>query len=215
MGIRDSVLTTVARQLGRPSGPLGRIVGRVLNRGNRAVVEAAVNAAQLTPGSTVADVGFGGGVSLAMLLERTAPDGVVHGIEISPTMLTQARRRFSREVTAKRLQLHDATMEQLPVPDNSIDALISTNTIYFVDDLQAAVTELARVTRPGGRIVLGVGDPDAMAGMPFTKHGFRLRPLPVILDHLTAAGVSLIEDIRIGEDPRPFHVIVAEVPQQD
>jgi ubiquinone/menaquinone biosynthesis C-methylase UbiE len=175
------------------------------------VVEAAVDAGQLAPDSVAADVGFGGGVSLAMLLERTAPSGVVHGIEISATMLAQARRRFAREVTGGRLQLHDATMNQLPLPDDCVDALISTNTIYFIEDLHAAVAEFARVTKPGGRIVLGVGDPEAMAGMPFTEHGFRLRPVGEIVDHLSAAGILLIEDVRVGDDARSFHVIVAEV----
>ncbi len=207
------MLAGVAGQLSRPSGPLGRIVGRALNRGNRVVIQTAVNAGHVVPGSVAADVGFGGGVGLAMLLSRTAPNGVVHGIEVSPTMLGQARRRFTREVAAGRLHLHDATMTGLPLPDTCVDAVISTNTLYFVEDLRAALAELARVTRPGGRIVLGVGDPEAMADMSFTRHGFRLRPVQEIVDQLSAVGISLVENIRVGNDPRPFHVLVAEVGQ--
>jgi arsenite methyltransferase len=211
MGVRDRAFAAVARQLGRPSGPAGRAVGRALNRGNRAVIEAAVGATRLRPGSIAADVGFGGGVGLAMLLERTAPDGVVHGIEIAPTMLAQARRRFAREINDGRLRLHEAAMDRLPLLDESVDAVVSTNTIYFVDDLQAAMAELVRVVIPGGRLVLGIGDPEAMAGMPFTRHGFRLRPIATVVDRLTAVSASLIEDIRVGEDARSFHVLVAEV----
>jgi SAM-dependent methyltransferase len=49
---------------------------------------------------------------------------------------------------------------------------ITVNTIYFVDDLDRACSELARVLRPGGRLVVGIGDPEAMARMPFSAYGF-------------------------------------------
>jgi arsenite methyltransferase len=212
MKLPDGVLATTARQLGRPNGPLGRVVGRLLNRGNRTVVAAAVEAARPTPGCVVADVGFGGGIGLSLLLDRVGTTGVVHGIEISDTMLTQARRRFRGELDDGRLQLHNATMDRLPLADASVDAMVSTNTIYFVRDLDAGLTDIARVLRPPGRLALGVGDPEAMARMPFTRHGFELRPISDVIDHLTRAGFSLVEDRRVGEDARASHVIIAEIP---
>ncbi len=129
MAVPDRILLTVATQLGRPSGPLGRVIGRLLNRGNRAVITAAVDAARANPGCAVLDVGFGGGAGLGLLLDRVGPGGDVHGVEISQTMLTRARRRFRRELSDRRLHLHDATMDRLPLPDASIDAVVSTNTI--------------------------------------------------------------------------------------
>ncbi len=77
-------------------------------------------------------------------------------------------------------------------------------------DLHAALTEVARVLRPGGRLVLGVGDPEAMARMPFTKHGFILRPISQVVEHLNAAGILVVDDQRIGSDSPAFHVLVAE-----
>jgi ubiquinone/menaquinone biosynthesis C-methylase UbiE len=210
MAIRERVLAGLSRQLGRPTGPLGRVVGRLLNRGNRAVILAAVDAAEAGHGDTVADVGFGGGAGLALLLDRVGPTGVVHGIEISQTMLATARRRFENAVTAGSLQLQEATMETLPLSDRSVDAVVSTNTIYFVDDLDAALTELARVLRPHGRLALGVGEPAAMAKMPFTKHGFLLRPVSEIIECLRRSGFTLVEDRRVGDDPEAFHVLVGE-----
>lgn len=91
---------------------------------------------------------------------------MVHGIEMSETMLAQAKRRFSDPILSGRLQLNSGRMESLPLDDSALDAIISTNTIYFVADLAAALRELARVLRPGGKLVLGVGDPHQMAKMP-------------------------------------------------
>jgi SAM-dependent methyltransferase len=210
MAIRERVLVGLARQLGRPAGPAGRVIGRLLNRGNRAVIRAAVDAVDASKGCTAADIGFGGGAGLALLLDRVGPTGLVHGIEISQTMLTAARRRFENQVRNESLHLHEATMQLLPLSDASVDAVVSTNTIYFVDDLGASLSELARVLRPGGRLALGVGDPAAMTKMPFTKHGFTLRPIGELVESLRLAGFTLIEDRRVGDGPEAFHVLTCE-----
>lgn len=210
MPIRERVLASMSRQLGRPSGLVGRVVGRALNRGNRPIIIAAVDAAEPSDGGTVADIGFGGGAGLALLLDRVGSTGVVHGIEISATMLAGARRRFAKQVKDTSLQLHEATMQQLPLPDGSVDAAVSTNTIYFVDDLDAALSELARVLRPGGRLALGVGDPAAMAKMPFTKHGFTVRPISEVVESLDRAGFTAVEDRRVGNGSDAFHVLACE-----
>ena len=101
-------------------------------------------------------------------------------------------------------------MQQLALPDGSVDAVVSTNTIYFVDDLDAALSSLARVLRPGGRLALGVGDPAAMAKMPFTTHGFTVRPINDVVDSLGRAGFTLVEDRRVGKGPDAFHVLACE-----
>jgi SAM-dependent methyltransferase len=210
MTIRERVLVGVSRQLGRPTGVVGRVVGRALNPGNRSVILAAVEAVEVRKGCTVAEVGFGGGAGPALLLDQDGPSGVVHGIEIAPTMLAAARRHFENQVTMGSLHLHEATMQLLPLPDGSVDAAISTNTIYFVDDLGAAMSKLARVLRPGGRLALGVGDPAAMAKMPFTKHGFIVRPVSEVIESLRLAGFTLTEDRRVGDGPDAFHVLACE-----
>lgn len=209
--VADRALAAVSRQLGRPTGPAGRVVGRVLNRSNRALVAAAVDAVAAGPGATVVDVGFGGGVGLQLLLDRVGAAGVVHGVEISETMLAGACGRFRRQIAAGRLQVHDATMEQLPMPAGSVDAVVSTNTIYFIDDLQPAFVELARVLRPGGRLAVGVGDPDAMAQMAFTRHGFTLRPVADIVDQGVDAGFT-VPEVRRPDGGSGSVVVVCERP---
>lgn len=210
--ISDRFLAGVAAQLGQPTGFAGRLVGRILNRGNRSAVTAAVAATALEPGQVAVDVGFGGGVGLPLLLDRVGPTGTVHGVEISETMLAQARSRFGSDLDSGQLRLHEAPMGQLPLGDGSVDAVITTNTVYFVDNLSAAFAELARVLRPGGRAVLGIGDPKAMAAMPFTKHGFRLRSLTEITSDLTAAGLVMGEDRRVGDGETAFHLLVCTKP---
>jgi arsenite methyltransferase len=206
--IRERFNAALAAQLGRPTGFGGRLVGRMLNRGNRAVVLGSVQAADVNDGQTAVDVGFGGGIGLALLLDRVGEGGQVHGVEISGTMLAGARRRFQADLEASRLHLHDAAMDRLPLADASVDGLISTNTIYFIEDLDSAFAELARVLRPSARAVLGVGDPAAMTEMPVTKHGFRLRPIAEVTERLAGAGLRVAEDRRVGDGIRKFHLLV-------
>ncbi|WLP93213.1 methyltransferase domain-containing protein [Gordonia sp. NB41Y] len=210
MSLVDRALTALARQLGEPTGFAGRIVGRLLNRTNRSIVIAAVAATECGPAAHVADIGFGGGVGLEALLEC---DGtVVHGVEMSETMLAEARHRFSSDIAHGRLHLQSGRMESLPLADSALDAIISTNTIYFVSDLATALRELARVLRPGGRLVLGVGDPDQMSTMPFTRTGFRLRPIDRLVSALRDAGFDPIDDRRVGDKPGAFHLLVCDRP---
>jgi SAM-dependent methyltransferase len=207
MNVRERALAGLARQLGHPDGWRGRLVGRLLNRGNRSTVTAAVEHCRVGAGGRAADLGFGGGIGLRFLLDRVGPDGHVHGVDVSQTMLDSATRRFSAEISAGRLALHAGTMVNLPLPTDALDAAVTVNTIYFVDDLPLAFSELARVLRPGGRAVVGLGDPEEMARIPFTAHGFRLRDAADVVDLLGNAGFD-VEHVRVGDAPGAFHLLV-------
>jgi len=210
MGLRQRFLAASARQLGHPRGWRGRLVGRALNRGNRKLVAAAVRATKVGSGQAAADIGFGGGIGLRLLLEQVGPSGHVHGIDVSTTMVDQARRTFAEASAAGRLDLALGSMTNLPLADEALDAAITVNTVYFVEDLEAALRELARVVRPGGRVVVGVSDPDAMARMPVTAYGFRLRPVDELVETMTAAGFARVGTEVVPGPPMARHLIIGE-----
>ena len=170
---------------------------------------AAVAATGLRQGQVAADIGFGGGVGLTPLLDLVGSGGHVHGVELSDTMVAMARGRFSHDLDARRLSLHQGDMIDLPLATESIDAAITVNTVYFVEDLERAMGELRRVLRPDGTLVIGVGDPTAMAAMPFTAHGFTLRPVDDLASRLRAAGFDEPEHERVGQGEGAFHLLVA------
>ncbi len=194
-------------QLGHPHGLPGLVVGRMLNRGNGSAIREAVGTLRAPPDGVLADLGFGGGAGLRLLLDRSAPAGRVHGVEVSATMLEDARRRLAAQIRGGRLVLHQAPIEALPLPAASLDAAITLNTIYFVADLDAAFAECARVLRPGGSLVVGLRDPAAMAKMPLAASGFRLRPVEDVATALERAGLAVERHRRDGEGG--FHLLVA------
>lgn len=209
MGVRDRLLAGLARQLGRPSGLRGRLVGTLLNRANRRTVGQAIEALSLPANAVVADIGFGGAVGLGLLTEEVGAGGQVHGVELSQTMLSSAARRFRCEIQAGRLHLHDASMTQMPLADDSLDGVLTVNTIYFVAELDRALSELARVVKRSGRVVIGIGDPEAMEKMPFSAHGFTIRPVAEVVEALASAGLTVQDDRRVGDGADAAHLLIA------
>jgi SAM-dependent methyltransferase len=123
-------------------------------------------------------------------------------------MVGRASRRFRREVASGRLHLRSGSITQLPLETESIEAAITINTIYFIAELDRAFSELARVLTRSGRIVVGIGDPEAMSRMPMTPYGFRLRPVAEITAAAELAGLALRDDKRSGHDAGAAHLLV-------
>lgn len=204
--VPDALVRTLSHQLGAPSGRLGGVVARMLNKGNRAAITSAVGALDLTGSEEVADIGFGGGLGLDVLLDATRDGGRVHGVEPSPDMLERARRAHHEEMAAGRLALHEAGMEAMPIADGALDGWMSVNTVYFVEDLPPALAELRRVLAPGGRGVLGIADPEWMARQAVTRYNFTLRPVTDVVAALTEASLSV--ERRTMQGPQAFNLLV-------
>jgi arsenite methyltransferase len=110
-----------------------------------------LKALQLREGERVLDVGVGPGLLAYDMAASVGRDGQVCGIDISEDMLSMSRKRCADQ-TWTEYQRADAT--DLPYPDDHFDAAVSTQVYEYVADILAALAELYRVTRPGGRVVV-------------------------------------------------------------
>ena len=122
----------------------------------------ALDLAAPAAGETVADVGCGNGAYLAELARRGFP-GRVLGLDLSPGMLDAARARLTsvgRAVRPGEVALLAADATALPLPDGAVDLTLAMHMLYHVPDPSQAVRELRRVTRPGGRAVIGLNGLD-------------------------------------------------------
>jgi ubiquinone/menaquinone biosynthesis C-methylase UbiE len=210
MGIRERMQASLAAQLRRPHGLPGRFVGRMLGRANRAAIIEAVEAMDIPPAAELADLGFGGGLGLELLMRRLEEGGHVYGVDQSETMIAAAAHRFRREIRAGVLTLQNAPIEHLPLATGTLDGAITLNTLYFIPDLAAALDECARVLRPSGQLVIGLGDPQNMARNPLTAHGFLVRSLDEITSALRAAHLEVDKHVLVGTGERAFHLLVAQ-----
>ena len=115
---------------------------------SEAVREAAIRQAAFPAGATVADVGTGTGF-LAMGLAPIARQ--VYGLDASPEMLTVARRNLAGFTN---VEWRVAEGAHLPLPDSSVDAALANMYLHHAEDPAAAIREMARIVRAGGRVVL-------------------------------------------------------------
>ena len=113
-------------------------------------VPQLVEAAALEPGMRAVDVACGTGAFAIEAAKVASPGGTVAGIDLNPGMLAVARRK------APELDWRQAPAESLPFEPNSFDAVVSQFGLMFFDDKPAAIAEMWRVLRPGGRLVLAV-----------------------------------------------------------
>lgn len=196
------LLRLVAKQFRQPTGPLGYIWGWLMNRGNARIIAGAIDTLAAEPHHRVLEIGFGGGLGLQLLL-TSVPQGSVTGTELSDVMLSRAKRRFADAITHNCLQLVSASVEQLPLDDAIFDGVVTVNTIYFWPDPKQGLTEIFRVLKPGGCLVLGIRPPDSMRRLAFTRHGFTIYEPQQLEDMLqqaefTGARSEMHEDGRLG-----------------
>jgi SAM-dependent methyltransferase len=156
----------------------------------------AIDALDLRPSETVLELGFGPGWGLRTIAARTR-GARVYGVDQSAQMLRQAKRINEVAVSRGRMVLVQGPFSPLPWVDEMFDKILLVNVAYFFDSGGRDVSEVYRVLRPGGRVVLYVTSRDTMQEWPFagadTHRTFDAHDLGVFLER---AGF------------RPSHIII-------
>ena len=108
-------------------------------------------AAELRPGERVLDLGSGGGIDVLLAARRVGPEGFVHGVDMTEEMLALARRNATAAGVTNVDFLRGA-IEAVPLPDGSVDVVISNCVVNLSTDKPAVLREAYRVLVPGGRL---------------------------------------------------------------
>jgi SAM-dependent methyltransferase len=111
--------------------------------------------AELREGETVLDLGSGGGIDVLLSARRVGPTGHAYGLDMTDEMLGLARRNAA-DAGAENVEFLKGYIEDVPLPDGSVDVIISNCVINLSADKHAVFEEMRRVIRPGGRI--GISD---------------------------------------------------------
>jgi len=166
--------------------------------------------ASLKPGETVVDLGCGGGLDVFLAAKRVGPTGKAIGIDMTPEMLDLARRNAAKADGGRPLAnvaFHRATIDKLPLPDASVDCVISNCVINLAPDKQAVFCEIVRVLKPGGR--LAVSDIALKKPLPPEIAGDLMAYVgciagAILIDEyrrqLIAAGFAQVDIVETGND---------------
>jgi cyclopropane fatty-acyl-phospholipid synthase-like methyltransferase len=197
----SSLTASIVAQFERPHGLFGRLAGRIM-AGRRSNIERShwtVELLQLEPGHRVLEIGSGPGLALQAIAARL-DGGRVTGLDQSPLMIAQARRRLQAEIAAGKVELTLASLTDLDVQGERFDRILSINVVQFLPDLDATFARLRRHLMPDGRCAttfqprLGKANGDTAVAMAerieramhntdfaqLDRHELPLRPAPAV-----------------------------------
>lgn len=169
-----------------------------------------VAVAELHEGETVLDLGSGGGIDVLLSARRVGPSGHAYGLDMTDEMLELARQN-AREAGATNVEFLKGTIETIPLPDASVDVVISNCVVNLAADKSAVFAEITRVLRPGGRIgITDIVAEDQLTNEQRAERGSYTGCIAGALsmsefrDGLEAAGLGEVE-------VRPTHEVAEEM----
>jgi SAM-dependent methyltransferase len=183
-------------QFHQPTGALGHVAGWIMGRRSSNVARNrwVARLLDVQPTDHVIELGCGPGVAIAAIAAQ-ATQGLVVGVDHSPVMIRQARRRNRAAVRAGRVRLVHAPVESLSV-DGPFDAALAVNTVGMWPDPLARLRELAALLRPGGRIAV-VSQPRCPGATAATSAAAATE----LTDLLTEAGFEHLRTEMLDLDP--------------
>ena len=153
MKLTNHIDAFIGSQQRCPKGIIGWALGEQMVRQHQPETHWTVSLLEIKPTDRVLEIGFGAGKGIELIAAQ-ATTGYIAGIDLSSTMVQIASRRNAQAIKAERVELMYGDVMAIPFAEGQFDKILSIHTFYFWPDVLQGLTEIFRVLKPGGRLVL-------------------------------------------------------------
>ncbi len=193
----------LASHLRKPNGETGKQVGVFMNKGNKHICLNSYQILNPKNGDHILEIGMGNGFFVNHLLSMES-NLKYTGVDFSDTMVKEANLINKELIDKKRVVFKEASIEKLPFTDNSFDSITTTNTIYFWPQPTRNISELIRVLKPNGKLLIAYRSKSCMDQLELAKHGFEKYENQDVESLLKNAGFKAISTETIKEPELEF-----------
>lgn len=188
----------IAQQLRQPHGVFGREVGAMMNKGNRQMNLATIEELEMNSNDCILEIGMGNGFFVREIL---AKDQTIHyiGCDYSKEMVAEAFNYNCDLVLKGQARFNLSSVIKLPYCNDYFNRIFTVNTIYFWDEAETALSEIKRVLKNKGQLIISLRPKSVMDNLPLTKYGFTTFSKEDCVELLTRNGFK-IENVIEKED---------------
>jgi ubiquinone/menaquinone biosynthesis C-methylase UbiE len=188
----------IGSQFSNPRGFGGKLSTYFMNRLNQKQYNKVIELFQDRKPESVLDIGFGNGY----LLEKLSQDSETcfYGIELSDTMVSEAKKRNINKVENKKMWLSKGDVLDLKFEDESFDFMYTVNTVYFWVKFQKGYSEIYRTLKPGGVFANLFYTKEWLDKLKYTKYDFKKYSKDELVDLVAGIGFSKVELVELKKD---------------
>ncbi len=189
----------IAAQLRKPHGEWAENTGEFMNKGNELLNRRAIEELNVTDGDVVLEIGMGNGYFAGDIISQA--DNVTYfGCDYSQEMVDASNRKNVEHIVSGKATFVCGNADTMPFDDNTFDKILTANTIYFWDDVAKTFSEIKRVLKASGKLVIAVRPEALMKTYPMTKYGFTTYTAERLQKLITDNGFEVI-NVREEEEP--------------
>ena len=171
--MNEEIFKGIAAQLRQPSGDYAIQVGEKMNEGNRHINISTIEALDLKKGDNILEIGMGNGFFVKDIV--LAANTIRYtGCDYSEIMVEEATKQNEQFVKTGQVQFYLTSADHLNFKNETFDKVFSVNTIYFWDNHESIFSEIWRVLKPKGQLILSIRPRAVMEHYPFVKYGFQM-----------------------------------------
>ena len=185
------MLRFIGNQFKRPSGFFGRVVSKIMIKGNSPEYDKIIPELEINQNESILEIGYGHGVGIDRIASKY--NCRISGIDFSELMFREASKRNKKHIENKKVELRYGDFLNSEMVTNKYDKVFCLNVIYFWDRLDEPFVKIRRGLKEGGLFCMYMAHRDDLAKVRFTKDGiFNKYSIVQVVDHLKLSGFQAI-----------------------